>query len=787
MSWAVAKGRLEVLQIYRLLQWIHKGEKAEIEKMVKLGVKNLINLTEPRDGLGVLHLAVSDNNSDLVDFLLSLGAHPDVQDKQGRTPAMLAAELGNEEILSLLLQKQPDLTLVDTEGKGVLFYCNYPTRRHTRCLKLALKNKADPNNVSVKGVHVLNIMCEKADECTPLCLILLDAGADPNATKMETGVTALMDAVRNGCLLVAQDILRRGGNPNAVDKKSFSAAHYAALSGCFEVIQVLSAFGAYMGLSNANNCTPLHYAAETGNANSCKFLAQRGCNPKLKNKEGLLPRQIAKDSGFKAAAKELRKAEKQYGKVKKSKGGALTSDLWALTLHDWSNEFNDELEDAFKNKLTNVNTDTFISVLEKLNAPVDPDQLQMVVSAHDKLGLDNINITDFIKGVKYIKKPFRLSVYMSQKKKKEKKGKGGKKKKGPFVLPMPICTLVPELKPRRPDGGPPYYMIEKYHNLSDIRRFDKDHPPQHPVVNDSGWYIERPNKIYININYCVRNRDLESLELAFSQGVSVDAQDEYYKTPLMEACISGSYEMAQYLLNKGADVNLCDQFFWTPLHHAANGGHLEIVELLVNAGADVNAKALSDGTPLMRAIESSSFSCVDFLIKEGAKVNAEIKAGQNCLAMAQVFGDEKIEAVIVEKLSTMPETKPTKGTKAKPKPAKKKVVTTEGAVQSKTMTGTSGRTPTQTNSKSIILHNSRITAGKTNTVDISFVPKTVWGEPPTTSQLMSNIERRKDRLTLEVDFDDLLIPFSPHFQTRILEITKPKTKLEESQRQRQVS
>lgn len=46
---------------------------------------------------------------------------------------------------------------------------------------MALKNQADPNNVSLKGVHVLHMMCEKADECTPLCLILLDAGADPNA------------------------------------------------------------------------------------------------------------------------------------------------------------------------------------------------------------------------------------------------------------------------------------------------------------------------------------------------------------------------------------------------------------------------------------------------------------------------------------------------------------------------------------------------------------------------------------------------------------------------------
>lgn len=62
MSGRVAEGRLQVLQIYRLLQCVHGGDKEHIEKMVNLGVENLINLTEPRDGTGVLHVAVSANS-----------------------------------------------------------------------------------------------------------------------------------------------------------------------------------------------------------------------------------------------------------------------------------------------------------------------------------------------------------------------------------------------------------------------------------------------------------------------------------------------------------------------------------------------------------------------------------------------------------------------------------------------------------------------------------------------------------------------------------------------------
>lgn len=56
----------------------------------------------------------------MVSFLLSLGAHPDIQDGNGHTPAMLAAELGNDSMMSLLAQRHADMGLRDTAGKGEL-------------------------------------------------------------------------------------------------------------------------------------------------------------------------------------------------------------------------------------------------------------------------------------------------------------------------------------------------------------------------------------------------------------------------------------------------------------------------------------------------------------------------------------------------------------------------------------------------------------------------------------------------------------------------------------------
>uniref|UniRef100_A0A667YUV7 Ankyrin repeat and EF-hand domain containing 1a n=1 Tax=Myripristis murdjan TaxID=586833 RepID=A0A667YUV7_9TELE len=743
-------GHLQVRQIYRLLQCVHQGEKVQIEKILNYGAEDLINLTEPQDGTGVLHLAAVANNQDLVSFLLSQGAQPNIQDKRGRTPVMLAAELGHDAMLTLLAKNRANFKILDAEGKGVLFYCICPTKRHARCLQVALSCQADVNNVSADGTHVFQLMCEKVQNCTTICLSMLDGGADPNATNQKTGATALMEAAKAGSLQLVRAILKRGGNPNALDRKRLGAVHYAAMGGFFEVIQVLSAYSADMGVISSEDNTALHYAAVTGHANCCKFLAQRGCNPKLKNQEGLLPRQIAKDAGHKAAAKELRKSERLQGKGSKPSSVGLSSAPWALTLHDWSQEHEAVLRHAFEKESDRVSTETFILVLQNLKAPVELDELHTVILAHDRRGEGFLSINEFVRGVKYIKKQFLLSSYGPKKKKASKGGKSGKKR-SKFTLPMPICTIPSELIHRRQDGGPPHFLIETYQNCTDVSRFDRDHPPEHPIVDDSAWYLEKPEKVYININYCVKSGDLESLDLAFSQGVPVDVKDQFYKTPLMVACSSGNYEVAQYLLGLGADVNVCDQFCWTPLHHAAHAGQVDIIELLLKAGARIDAPALNRATPLMRAIESSRPSCVDFLIKAGANVMAKNKKD-----IARAYADIRIIDLIKDKMDSLPKLKETKKRRGvKPQLSKPRAGTAEEKV-----------------CVCVCVCLCLITGGKTNSVDISFVPKTVWGKPPTTSQLLAKKERQRERFSFEVDFEDFMMPFSENIQRKSLELPK---------------
>lgn len=281
-------------------------------------------------------------------------------------------------------------------------------------------------------------------------------------------------------------------------------------------------------------------------------ICSSGCVAKLKNQRGLLPRQIAKDWGHKAAAKELKKAERMQKKGNKPTSGKQMTDVWALNLHDWSQEHQSELLEAFGSDSEKVPAEQFISVLLELNVPVDVDQINQVIAAHSVDKQPHVNISEFIKGAKYIKKPFLCSAYLP-KKKKGKKGKKGRKKgkrKGKFALPLPICRVPPHLMTRRMNGGPPQFMIEAHNNRLDISRF-RDHPTAHPIINDSEWYQEKPERAYVDFNYCVTSGELDHLDQAFSHGVPVDVQDPFYKTPLMVACYSGNYKVAQYLLSHG--------------------------------------------------------------------------------------------------------------------------------------------------------------------------------------------------------------------------------------------
>ncbi|XP_036608522.1 ankyrin repeat and EF-hand domain-containing protein 1 [Trichosurus vulpecula] len=763
---ALADKRLENLQIYKVLQCVRERNKKQIEKLTKLGYPELINFTEPTNGDSALHLASVSNDVDMVSFLLDLGAHPDVQDRMGCTPAMRAAELGHDLTLEKLARAQADMTIVDNEGKGILFYCLLPTKRHYRCVVIALENGADVNNCTFDGKPIFLRACEEAHQIKDVCMRFLEKGANPNAINSSTGRTALMEAAREGEIDVVRGILERGGDVNAYDNERQHASHFAAKGGYFDILKLISAYNGDVGIIAMNGNTPLHYAAMGGFAECCKFISQRGCDLKWKNLDHKTPRNVAKEGGFKAASKEIRKAERIDKKLSKP-GVHNPNPPWAVRLHDWSYEHEKELRDAFASVDRGDGTLTkedFVMVLEEMQSLASTEELVALAQRHEKSRGAGVNVNEFFKGTKYLQKAFVLGSYGP---KKKKKGKGRRGKKGKFVLPLPVCYIPDHVFPRRKEGGPPYYMIETYHNITDCNRFNRDFPPRHPIQDDSSWYVDDPGKMYCNINYITKSGDLASLKKAFEAGIPVDMKDSFYKTPLMAACECGNIDAVKFLLERGANVNETDNFLWTPLHHACHAGQQDIVELLVQNGAIIDAPSINNSTPLMRAVESCRLDTVQYLIELGAKFQATNRKGHNALDIAKAYADYKIIDYIQEKMDRLPKAVEGKG-KGKQKPPPKPA-TPVGEVnkEEEPLPPVYDIPPikeVKAPVKDNVVHlNSLITSGFTKKVNITFIPRKLWSPEATTAELVKKREMRRERFTYEVDFEDFMMPFQKNF------------------------
>lgn len=69
-------------------------------------------------------------------------------------------------------------------------------------------------------------------------------------------------------------------------------------------------------------------------------------------------------------------------------------------------------------------------------------------------------------------------------------------------------------------------------------------------------------------------------------------------TPLHVACLDGSIEDAETLLNANADVNIRGDIGNTPLHVAVSFGHVELVKLLLSRGARADLRNEHGNSPL---------------------------------------------------------------------------------------------------------------------------------------------------------------------------------------------
>lgn len=165
-----------------------------------------------------------------------------------------------------------------------------------RTVKSMLGTVIDPNQPNPVGGEPALVLATREGSMSVLAALLDYPATHVDATAMN-GNTALMMAAFKHNMPAVEALLAKGA---AVNRKGWTALHYAAASGDNKIAGLLLKKGARVDAVSplaSGAYTPLMMAAREGHDSTALLLIDSGANPRLTNSEGLTPVQLAERAG----------------------------------------------------------------------------------------------------------------------------------------------------------------------------------------------------------------------------------------------------------------------------------------------------------------------------------------------------------------------------------------------------------------------------------------------------------------------------------------------------------
>jgi len=140
---------------YNFLKAVRERDGNKVSEIVSNPSSTAINARDHGSGEGALHLLVRGRDLNWLNYLMSRGARPDLQDNQGNTPLILAAQIGWSEGAQALLGRRASVNLPNGRGETPLIIA--VQRRDVALVRLLMNAGADPRRTdSVAGYSALD-------------------------------------------------------------------------------------------------------------------------------------------------------------------------------------------------------------------------------------------------------------------------------------------------------------------------------------------------------------------------------------------------------------------------------------------------------------------------------------------------------------------------------------------------------------------------------------------------------------------------------------------------------
>jgi hypothetical protein len=237
---------------------IKSGQRAAALEMIARKSTD-VNAAEP-DGSTPLLWAANLNDADLVSRLLKAGANPNVRNQLGSTPLAEAAFNANTDMVKALVDAGADPNATGADGQTPLMLIARTS--NVGAAKLLLDKGANPNVKEAQREQTA-LMWAAAASQGPMMRELLAHGAEVDAKSATDLMTPLVSA-----------------EPRAQPRPpgGMTALLFAVREGCMDCVKALLENGAKMDLPDPEGVTPLISAVFNTHFDVAKYLIEKGAN-----------------------------------------------------------------------------------------------------------------------------------------------------------------------------------------------------------------------------------------------------------------------------------------------------------------------------------------------------------------------------------------------------------------------------------------------------------------------------------------------------------------------------
>ncbi|XP_046566139.1 ankyrin-1-like [Haliotis rubra] len=173
---------------------------------------------------------------------------------------------------------------------------------------------------------------------------------------------------------------------------------------------------------------------------------------------------------------------------------------------------------------------------------------------------------------------------------------------------------VKVLSLRDKNGNTPLHLVIRAQNLGNLC-----------ILLDNNVDVEMVNSFHQTaLHIACYGGNVNVVEKLLGAGASVIAVDKKWsrKTPLYNACSSGSANIVKLILQESSLSSVSDSNNMTPLHVASWKGHVDVVKLLLESDHDLQAKTNDGQTALHLSCLEGHRDVAEVLLKAGSDINA---------------------------------------------------------------------------------------------------------------------------------------------------------------------